>query len=254
MDEDIVQRITPQPNKYAEILMPRYPIDRATNFIIEDELWTVVEYDHTSVPGIIYLSTTEGKVNLIYDDLENDIADIDRLANYELSTPLEIQNFAIGQPINPVFTLTKNGNPYDAEVTFITQNKKIARIIDGVLTAVGEGETSIIVQLVEFPDITTTINIKVNNEESVFSAYIKGADKIRLDRQSTYYLIGTKEINEPVKFSLDTELASIINIENNKCILHANNKNLLGNFVLSAEYDGITYTKILTIIPLWQVI
>jgi len=26
--------ITPQPNKYAEILMPYYPIDRATNFIV----------------------------------------------------------------------------------------------------------------------------------------------------------------------------------------------------------------------------
>ena len=41
--------------------MPRYPIDRATNFIVEDESWTVVEYDHTSVPGIIYLSLTENK-------------------------------------------------------------------------------------------------------------------------------------------------------------------------------------------------
>jgi len=27
--------ITPQPNKYAELLMPRYPIERATNFIVE---------------------------------------------------------------------------------------------------------------------------------------------------------------------------------------------------------------------------
>ena len=49
--------------------MPRYPIDRATNFIIEDESWTVIEYDHTSVPGTIYLSLTENKINLIYDDL-----------------------------------------------------------------------------------------------------------------------------------------------------------------------------------------
>ena len=48
--------------------MPRYPIDRATNFIVEEESWTVVEYDHTSVPGVIYLSLTEGKVNPFYDD------------------------------------------------------------------------------------------------------------------------------------------------------------------------------------------
>ena len=119
--------------------MPRFPIERATNFIIEEESWTVVEYDHTSVPGVIYLSMTEGKINLIYDDLKNNIADIDKLANYELSVPSEIQNFTIGQEIKPVFTLTKNGNPYDAKVNLIAQDKRIVRIINGVLVAVGEG-------------------------------------------------------------------------------------------------------------------
>ena len=79
--------------------MPRYPIDRATNFIVEEESWTVVEYDHTSVPGVIYLSLTEGKVNLIYDDLENNIADTDKLANYDLLVPSEIQIFNIGDII-----------------------------------------------------------------------------------------------------------------------------------------------------------
>jgi hypothetical protein len=105
--------ISPQPNKYAEILMPRYPIDRATNFIVEQESWTVVEYDHTSVPGVIYLSLTEGKINSIYDDVENNIADTDKIANYELSIPEEKQNFAIGDIINPTFTLTKNGIPIE---------------------------------------------------------------------------------------------------------------------------------------------
>jgi len=64
--------ITPQPNKYAEIIMPR-PIDtaseientvnRGTNFIIEDESWKMVEADFTSVQGIFYMSLTENKVN-----------------------------------------------------------------------------------------------------------------------------------------------------------------------------------------------
>jgi len=67
--------------------MPRYPIARSTNFIIEDESWQVVEYDHTSVPGTIYLSLTENKINLIYDDTENNIADMDKLAKYSLALP-----------------------------------------------------------------------------------------------------------------------------------------------------------------------
>ena len=70
--------ITPQPNKYAEILMPRREVDRATSFIVEDESWIVIEYDHTSVPGTVYLSLTEDKINRIYDDTENNIADTNK--------------------------------------------------------------------------------------------------------------------------------------------------------------------------------
>jgi len=67
--------------------MPRYSIDRATNFIVEEESWTVVEYDHTSVPGVIYLSLTENKINSIYDDVENNIADLDKKARYDIVLP-----------------------------------------------------------------------------------------------------------------------------------------------------------------------
>ena len=65
--------------------MPRYPITRSTNFIVEEESWSVIEYDHTSVPGTVYLSLTEGKINSIYDDVTNGIADTDRLANYAIA-------------------------------------------------------------------------------------------------------------------------------------------------------------------------
>jgi len=67
--------------------MPRYSIDRATNFIVEEESWTVVEYDHTSVPGVIYLSLTENKINSIYDDIENNNADLDKKARYDIVLP-----------------------------------------------------------------------------------------------------------------------------------------------------------------------
>jgi len=103
--------------------MPRYPIDRATNFIVEKESWTVVEYDHTSVPGVIYLSMTEGKINLIYDDVENNIADTNKIAKYEFEIPSEKQTFSIGDTIELKYTLTKDGIPIEKEVEFISQNK-----------------------------------------------------------------------------------------------------------------------------------
>jgi len=34
------------------------------------------------VPGVIYLSLTEGKINSIYDDVANNLADTDKIANY----------------------------------------------------------------------------------------------------------------------------------------------------------------------------
>jgi hypothetical protein len=127
--------------------MPHYPIDRATNFIVEDESWTVVEYDRSSVPGVIYLSLTESKVNMIYDDLENDIADLDKLAIYDLSVPEVTQIFTVGEPIELTFTLMKNGVPSDEEIKFISMNKKIARMIDNKLVAISKGKVDIIIQL-----------------------------------------------------------------------------------------------------------
>lgn len=244
--------ITPQPNKYAEILMPRYPIERATNFIVEDESWTVVEYDHTSVPGVIYLSLTEGKVNIIYDDLQNNIADTNTLAVYEIDVPAETQTFSIGSIINPTYTLMKNGLPFTAEVNLLPTDKNFAKIdTEGNLTAMQVGETDIIVQLKEFPTITTNMHIIINDNEQIFSAYIEGPDIIRLDRQAEYKLRGTTNIDNEVIFSINTDLAKIIAFENNLCTIKANDQNNLGEFVLTALYDGIEYHKTIKIIPLW---
>ena len=244
--------ITPQPNKYAELLMPRYPIDRATNFIVEDESWTVVEYDHSSVPGVIYLSLTETKINLIYDDTNNDIADLDKLAVYELSVPDVVQTFLVNEPINLTFTLMKNGVPSKEEVEFISSDKKIAKIVDGQLTAIAEGTVDIIVQLKQYPTIQKIISIKVDSAKNEFSAYIEGSDTLRLDRVGSYMLKGTEDISGEVIFSIDdTTLVKIVKVENNQCELRANSKNKLGKVVLSANYNDVVYTKEISIIPLW---
>ena len=243
--------ITPQPNKYLEVLMPRYPIDRATNFIVEEESWTVVEYDHTSVPGVIYLSLTEGKINLIYDDVENNIADTDKLAKYEFISTPEKQNFSIGDPIQLTYTLTKNGVPIDSEIELISHDKTVAKVINGVLTAVGNGEADIVMRLKNYPSIENTIHIQVGGE-TVFSAYIKGSETIRLGQKSNYELVGFPELNGQVVYSIDNiEMANIISQDNNICIIKANEKNQLGPFVLTALYDGVEYTKVIKTIPLW---
>ena len=231
--------------------MPRYPIDRATNFIVEDESWTVVEYDHTSVPGVIYLSLTEGKVNMIYDDVVQNIADLDKLAQYQISIPETTQIFEVGKEININFTLNKNGNPSNEEIEFISSDKHIAKIIDGKLMALTEGEVEIIIQLKKYPEIKNSIIIQIS-ETTNFSAYIEGNATIRLDRTCEYRLKATEELISEVNFSLNTsEYATIIQTENNRCVVRANAKNKLGSFILQAEYNNIIYTKEIFVVPLW---
>ena len=141
--------------------MPRYPINRATNFIVEEESWTVVQYDHTSVPGIIYLSLTEGKINSIYDDVQNNLADTNNIASYEIITSQEPQVFQVGQFVIPSFTLMKNGQVYSGEYQFIPNDKSIITIENDKLKALRQGTTTITVQLKDFPSIKNTITVIV---------------------------------------------------------------------------------------------
>ena len=243
--------ITPQPNKYAEMIIPKKDIERGTSFIVENESWSMVEYDHTSVPGIMYLSLTEEKVNYIYDDLENNIADTDKIANYEVLLPDEIQNFNVGDEIVPIFTISKNGQPFETEVTYISTNKKIAKIVNGKLTALKEGKVSIVVQLKDYPEIHKEIEINIG-EKPVFNAYINGESAIKLDRKSRYELISNSPLDKNVTYSLsDENLAFIIDADSNYCIIQANSKNKLGKVILTAIYDGVEYSKEIKIAPLW---
>ena len=246
--------------------MPRYPIDRATNFIVEEESWTVVEYDRSSVPGVIYLSLTESKVNMIYDDLDKDIADLDKLARYNLSIPEGIQTFKIHEVVNPIFTLMKNGVPSDEEIEFISMNKRVVKTmhIDTInqetgekeckeaLVAVAKGTAEIVIQLKQYPAIKKTIIVQVGEEKNEFSAYIDGSDILRLDRIGIYTLKGTEEITGKVSYSIsDNTLAKIVEVKDNNCSVRANAKNKLGTITISAVYNDNTYTKEISIVPLW---
>ena len=255
--------ITPQPNKYAELLMPRYPIDRATNFIVEDESWTVVEYDHSSVPGIIYLSLTEGKVNAIYDDIDNDIADLDKRAKYEIILPPTKQQFAINDEIKKLtYTIMKNGKPIEPkEVIYSSSDKSKVKTIEGKLVAVAEGEVNIILNIPEYNDIQPEqliVPIEISAIETQMSYYIEGANNIRQGQKESYCvrdITGEKVfISQTSAYNIDNKkLAKIyaLDSETQSCILIANDNNLLDSFTLTILVNGQSISKTITVIPLW---
>lgn len=251
--------ITPQPNKYAELLMPRWPITRSTNFIVEDESWNVVEYDHTSVPGIIYLSLTENKINTIYDDTDNNIADLDKRAKYQIITSPTVQRFSIGDEITGlVYTVMKNGIPFTPkEVIYTTTDKSVVRKKDGKLVAVGAGTVQLEVTIPECTDIepeTLFVTVEVSEESTDISYYIDGPDTIRLDREAKYFIRSNNgETIAATNFSISDESYATVRYieEDNTYIVKANKKNLLGVINFSVEINGEIINKEISIIPLW---
>lgn len=257
--------ISPQPNKFAEIIMPRPIFERGSEdmntlmrgitFIIDDEGWTVIECDWTSVEGIVYMSLTESKVNYNYDDRDVEIADLDRYKFPALPTL-----YKVGETIVPQF---EEGTLNQWEI--ILSKPEGCDFINDDFVATGAGQCVITMTLKGKPAVFKTVEITIDPQDKSSKIWIDGPDQIRLDRYATYSLYTENNegkpiiINDNIKIELEeTELAEIkqkLDDQNNPVqntfIVHANWKNKLGDIVLTTQYDNETYTKTVKIIPLW---
>ena len=260
--------ISPQPNKYAEIIMPRPIIEKGTtdydqlmrgiSFIIEDEGWIVIECDWTSVEGIIYMSLTESKVNYQYDDRDIDVANTDRYKFPTLAT-----QFKVGDKIVPQFE-AGTLNQWEIGLT----KPEGCNFINDDFVAMGAGQCIITMYLKNRPAVSKNVEITITPIEETFVAYIEGPDQLRLDRQDKYKLVSNIPLDDEVTFSIQSwpnmdkkkaadyaTLRQDIDGNNepipNQYILHANARNNLGNVVLVATYKQVEYTKTIEIIPLW---
>ena len=283
--------ISPQPNKFAEIIMPRPIIKKGTadydqlmrgiTFIIENEGWIVIECDWTSVEGIVYMSLTESKVNYQYDDRDIDVADTDRYKFPTLST-----QFKVDETVIPQFE-TGTLNQWEIELrpsNFDLFNEEKETLDEeekwySELHPAAAGTCIITMRLKNRHAVTKDIEITINPSDQELIAYIEGPDQLRLDRQDKYYLFRNipMDANSKVTFvvkswpNMDKKQCSDYvvlrqdmddnnNLIPNQYILHANAHNNLGNIVLEATYtvmenDQIlsqqVYTKTIKIIPLW---
>ena len=259
--------ISPQPNKFAEVIMPRPNLNpesadinelmRGINFIIENEGWVVIECDWTSVEGVIYMSLTESKVNYQYDDRDIDVADTDRYKFPKLP-----MLYTVGDSIVPQF---EAGTLNQWEI--VLSKPDDCDFIDENWVATGSGQCIVTMSLKNRPAVTKKVEITINPQEQEFVAWIEGPDKLRLDRYDRYSLFTYDSNGNPVKvndnldsfeFEEATKLADLkqeLDDNNqpikNQYILHANTKNKLGMVVLVATYNNVRYTKTVEIIPLW---
>ena len=270
--------ISPQPNKFAEVIMPRPVFEegsedlnrlmRGITFIIENEGWTIIECDWTSVEGIAYMSLTESKVNYHYDDRTVDVAEIDRL-----KFPVLQAVYNVGEEIVPEFN-TETFNEWEIVLIVPEDSKVVTKIDDSRLQAIGKGKETVKMRLKNLnaddprTAVTKEFEITVNASANEDALFIQGSDTIRLDRYAQYTLIN-EDTQLPVEYDViftvtnkDTnekvELATLNNAYNKDnsrieqaCVLHANAKNKLGEVILTAYYGVKTYTKTVKIVPLW---
>lgn len=191
--------VSPQPNKFAEVIMPRPIFEsgkedldrlmRGITFIIENEGWTVIECDWTSVEGIAYMSLTESKVNYLYDDRVVDVAELDRF-----KFPALQSSYMVGETISPTFS-EDTYQVWDIVMTVIDGAEHITWE-DDELKAYSAGQIKVKMQLKNTAEkepnkaVEEVFEITIYNTSDNFKGYIFGADEIRLGRENCYYIAG----------------------------------------------------------------
>lgn len=236
--------ITPQPNKYINIMIPYQSIAINTEIMVLDEVWYLVDYDKNSVPGISYLSFTETELNEQRDDVENGIANADRISEWEIILPQD----RIAEPgsiIEIDYTITKNGVEFAAEADILVEGS--LTLLENKKIQVGEGGTGTIT--VSYCGASSSQTITVGSTTQVTPVFV-GNEQIRVASENIYRLENAGDTNFTIS---DTSLATIT-FSGNTCTLVANSKNKLGTVELIAYYKNKVYKKQIKIVSLWQVI
>lgn len=237
--------ITPQPNKYINIMMPHQLMDLGTEIMVLDEVWTLVDYDQNSVPGVIYMSFTETNFNEQRDSLEDKLANADQLANWTIDM-LDSRIVEANSIFDLNYAILKNG---------VAQSVQPEIIIEGSLTllennqiqagATGAGSITI-----KYRGVEKTQRVAVGGTPTANVVFI-GDDKIRVASTNVYTLENAKNVT----FTIN-DPKSLVSLESNdnSCKIIANDKNKLGVFTLTADYDGGSLSKTINVVSLWQVI
>ena len=252
--------ITPQPNKYLEIITSRQNIDLAQRFLIDETAWSVVESDYISVKGILYLSLTEDKRDLYQDDLEENIADIVDLNKFQLVVENEEINLGIDEEYLLSGKIYLNGNFYSNNiiVEILDGNEFIDIDNDLRISGVSEGSATIRISMEENNEISQEVKINVVQIAQTTTNYeLTGDSKLKWGRTKVYQSV--KVVNgvpEPISaiFTIEDKDKVIKNYEINgtSITITANTDNKVGDFYIKCDINGQHIVKKVSITSLWM--
>lgn len=253
--------ITPQPNKFMEIITSRNNIQLGQKFLIDETAWFVVESDYISVKNIIYLSLTEDKKDLYTDDLENNIANIVDLNKFKLQVKDTEIDLGIDEEYQITGAIYLNGNKYSDEfiVEIIEGENLISMNENFKLTALSEGSVKLRICMEENNEVfeEMTINIVETAPETITYQFV-GDESIKWGR--TKVLQSVKNVNgvaEPTvaTFTVTDEqsLLASYEINNSSVTITANDDNKIGTILVSCTFeDGSQVNKIISVTSLWM--
>lgn len=252
--------ITPQPNKYLEIITSRQNIELAKRFLIDETAWSVVESDYISVKGILYLSLTEDKRDLYQDDINENIADIVDLNKFQLVVENKEINLGIDEEYLLSGKIYLNGNLYS--------NNIIVEILEGVefisiddelkISGVSEGSAKVRISMEENNEISQEIVINIiENAPDTINYNLTGDEKIKWGRTKVYQAIkAINGVSEPVKatFSIEDKNKVVKNYEINdtSITITANTDNKVGDFDIKCNINGQELVKKVSVTSLWM--
>lgn len=241
--------ITPQPNKFLEVIMPYQEITKETEIMINGEVWRLIEYDKTSVPGVIYMSFGESKLNELTDDKYQQLANADKQQIWTITAPSEIAA-VIGEEIVVPFKVSKNGILQND----ITQIDYICGVGLGINEngAIVASESGITELILSYKNAMAKVQVNVGMGIS-HEGFISGDDYIRVTRSAKYmFELGNTIFEDDLNFAIDNDKMATYTVNKNICTVQTNSKNKLGTFTLSVDYNGKKYEKEIKIISLWK--
>lgn len=135
-------------------------IEVAMRFIKMDKAWKIVGIDKSRT-GLIILHC-EKDLFLTYDDRENEIADTDKIAVWEIYINEENQQIAVDSDFTYTATIYKNGSEVqDAILVWESSDTNVAIVNNGLVAGVTIGNAIISVHIQDKPTINTSLQLEI---------------------------------------------------------------------------------------------
>ena len=253
--------ITPQPNKYLEIITCRNNIQLGQKFLIDETAWYVVESDYISIKNILYLSLTEDKKDIYVDDIADNIANIVDLNKFEMRIKDKEISLDIDKEYKIAGEVYLNGNKYSDKIIIeVIEGADLDTINDNfTLTALSEGRVVLRICMEENNEIyqEMIINIVKNAPQNI-SYQLIGDESIKWGRTKVIQAVKVVDgISTAIAASFKVvdkeELLSSYEINSSSVTITADTKNKVGNFTIICTFeDGSTVEKTIRVTSLWM--